>query len=210
MFTSDVNILWAFSRRRKLGSCINVVRRWGAFREQLHLMAIRKSMTSGISCISSVIFRQGKGHSRDMNLNEPSWIVINIVIQYWSICTDRSEWLSCTTACIHEAGRGVVSCSRTLQRSRCLLSWDWLEPKTHRVKTFHPAAWWRGADCCLQQKTKDTAVQFWDSVAFKGSRVQYSAKITLLSDASVLFSNSWAPWWISAIESAAISAVGTG
>lgn len=117
-------------------------------------------MNSGNNCISSIFFWQGKGHSGSMNLNEPSWIVMNIVIRYWSLCTDRSEWLSCTTASTHEAGRGTSSCSKTLQQSRCLLSWDWLEPKTHRVKTFHPAARWRGVDCCLQQKKKDTAVQF--------------------------------------------------
>lgn len=107
---------------------------------------------------------------------------------YWFVDTEWSDCCRYTRASIHKVTGGSVSCPRTLQQSRCLLSWDWLEPKTHRVKTFHPAARWRGVDCCLQQKKRERySCSIWDSVCFKGSRVQYSAKFSLPSDMSVLF-----------------------
>lgn len=59
--------------------------------------------------------------------------------------------------------------------------------KTHGVKTYHPAAWWRGVDCCLWRKEERFSCSVRDSVGFKDSRAQYSAKLAPLLNVPVLF-----------------------
>lgn len=101
---------------------------------------------------------------------------------YWFVYIEKSDCRRCTIAHIHKVTGVSVSCPRALQQSRCL------NQKPHRVKTFHPAAWLRGVDCCLRQKKKERySCSIWDSVRFKGSRVQDSAKFSLPSVMSVLF-----------------------
>lgn len=107
---------------------------------------------------------------------------------YWFVYIEKSDCRRCTIAHIHKVTGVSVSCPRALQQSRCLLSWDWLEPKTPSGENIPP--------CCLikrsgllppAKKKKRYSCSIWDSVRFKGSRVQDSAKFSLPSVMSVLF-----------------------
>lgn len=100
---------------------------------------------------------------------------------YWFVYIEKSDCRRCTIAHIHKVTGVSVSCPRALQQSRCL------NQKPHRVKTFHPAAWLRGVDCCLRQKKrKDIAVQSGIQFASKVQECK-TAKFSLPSVMSVLF-----------------------
>lgn len=112
-----------------------------------------------------------KGLSRDKNLNEPH----PKSNEYWFVCTYRCH--SSTSTSIHVAAAADAgSCSRTLEQSRCLLSWDWLQPSDENIppccpmkrSTFQPGAKWERYSCSV-----------WILDCFKGSRVQPLPDIAL-------------------------------
>ena len=161
-------------------------------------------MTSGNKYTSSVIFWRGKGHSRDMNLNESSWIAMNIaVLITLQLHSGVHPW------CWY--GRSVLLKDTSVEQMFALMGLTWTKKKKPigwKHSTLLPdEETWIAASSERRGRYSCSAR---DSVGFKGSRVQDPAKLPLLSDASVLFSNSWARWWISTNESAAISPVGAG